>query len=460
MARRRNGQRANYEIWPGFVDALTTLLLVIIFLLVVFVLAQFFLSQALSGRDAALEQLNQQVAELADLLALEKQNNASLQKEIAALNVSLTKSNQERDNVIVQLDAITARALDAEGERDELTLLLRQQEEKTAETEEALKAAEERISLREDEIAANLADIESLKRDIEALQKVREELEAEVGALTAKIEAKDQEIGEIRNRSKELEAKIASEEERTLLAQKEVEDRETKLAELQTLYLQTQDNLTAEEKISTEAQAQVKLLNAQLAALREQLARIEEALEIAEQKDQEQKAQIADLGRRLNQALAQKVQELQQYRSDFFGRLREVLQNRPGISVVGDRFVFQSEVLFGLGEAELGEQGRQNMRDFAKTLLEIANTIPDDIDWVLRVDGHTDKQPINTPRFPSNWELSMARALSVTKYLVARGVPPNRLAPTGFGEFQPLDPRDDEIAFLRNRRIELKLTER
>jgi len=460
MARRRHGQRANYEIWPGFVDALTTLLLVIIFLLVVFVLAQFFLSQALSGRDAALEQLNQQVAELADLLALEKKTNASLQEEIASLNVSLTKSNQERDNIIVQLDAITARALDAEAERDELTLLLRKQEEKTTETEEALKQAEERIKLREGEIAANLADIESLKRDIDALKKVREELEAEVGDLVAKIEGKDKEIGDIRDRSKELEAKIAEEEERTLLAQKEIEDRDTKLAELQTLYLQTQDNLSAEEKISTEAQAQVKLLNAQLSALREQLARIEDALEIAEQKDKEQKAQIADLGRRLNQALAQKVQELQQYRSDFFGRLREVLQDRPGISVVGDRFVFQSEVLFGLGEAELGEQGRRNMRDFAETLLEIAETIPDDIDWVLRVDGHTDKQPISTPRFPSNWELSMARALSVTKYLVARGVPPTRLAPTGFGQYQPLDPRDDEIAYLRNRRIELKLTER
>ncbi|MBE7637991.1 peptidoglycan -binding protein [Sneathiella sp. P13V-1] len=460
MARRKNGQRANYEIWPGFVDALTTLLLVIIFLLVVFVLAQFFLSQALSGRDAALEKLNQQVAELADLLALEKETNVSLKQEIAALNITLTQSNQDRDNAIIQLDTITARALAAEEERDELTLLLQKQEQKTADTEAALKEAEERIKLREDEIAANLKDIESLKRDISSLEELRKKLESEVGALAARIKEKDTEIGEVRDRSKELEAKLADEQERTLLAQKDIEDRETKLAELQTLYLQTQDNLTAEEKISSEAQAQVQLLNVQLSALREQLARIESALEIAEQKDIEQKAQIADLGRRLNQALAQKVQELQQYRSDFFGRLREVLKNRPGVSVVGDRFVFQSEVLFGLGEAELGEQGRQSMRAFAQTLLEISSTIPDDIDWVLRVDGHTDKQPISTVRFPSNWELSMARALSVTKYLVARGVPPTRLAPTGFGPYQPLDPRDDEIAFLRNRRIELKLTER
>ncbi|WP_219821536.1 peptidoglycan -binding protein [Sneathiella aquimaris] len=460
MARRRNGQRANYEIWPGFVDALTTLLLVIIFLLVVFVLAQFFLSQALSGRDAALEQLNQQVNELADLLALERQSNADLQRDLTNINITLSKSNQERDAAIIRLDTVTARALDAENKRDELTLLLSKQETKTKETEEALKAAETRIQAEKETVAANLKEIESLKRDIDALKAVRKELEDSVSKLAGKLSDKEIEIGELRDRSKELEASLNDEQERTVLAQKDIEEREIRLAELQTLYLQTQDALSEEEKISIEAKAQVELLNAQLNALREQLAKIETALETSEAKDKEQKAQIADLGKRLNLALAQKVQELQQYRSNFFGELRKVLKNRPGISVVGDRFVFQSEVLFGLGEAELGAQGRESMATFARTLLEIAKSIPDEIDWVLRVDGHTDRQPIKTARFPSNWELSIARALSVTKYLIARGVPPERLAPTGFGEFQPLDPRDDEIAFLRNRRIELKLTER
>ncbi len=460
MARKRNGQRANYEIWPGFVDALTTLLLVIIFLLVVFVLAQFFLSQALSGRDAALEKLNQQVNELADLLALERQSNAELRQEISTLNIDLSKSNQERDAAIIRLDTLTARALEAEGERDQLALLLSKQQDKTKEAEEALKDARDRIKADEDAISANLKEIESLKRDIDALKKVREELESSVADLSRRITEKDEQIGELRDRSKELEAQIADEKDRTVLAQKDIKDRDIRLAELQTLYLQTQDALTEEEKISLEAQAQVKLLNAQIDALRNQLAKIEAALEVSEARDKEQKAQIADLGRRLNLALAQKVQELQQYRSNFFGQLRQVLKNRPGISVVGDRFVFQSEVLFGLGEAELGQQGRENMAAFAETLLEISKSIPDEIDWVLRVDGHTDKQPIRTARFPSNWELSIARALSVTKYLIARGVPPERLAPTGFGEFRPLDPKDDEIAYLRNRRIELKLTER
>ncbi len=453
MARRRRGQRAPYEIWPGFVDALTTLLLVIIFLLVVFVLAQFFLSQALSGRDAALEKLNQQVNELADLLAIERRTSANLENQIAQLNLDMTKLAEERDSVIIQLDTLTSRALSAEEDRDRLTVLLREEKEKTA-------AAEEKAAVSEEALKANLAELESLKRDIAALEETRKKLEDEVGKLAATIEAKDTEIGSLRDRSKELEARIADEQERTNLAQKDIEEREIRLAELQTLYLQTQDKLTEEEKLSAAARSQVALLNTQINALRAELAKLNAALDASEAKDIEQQAQIADLGKRLNQALAAKVQELQQYRSEFFGKLREVLKNRPGISIVGDRFVFQSEVLFDAGSAELGPQGKQDMAKFAETLLEIAKDIPKGIDWILRVDGHTDKQPISTARFPSNWELSTARAVSVTKFLISQGVLPNRLAATGFGEFQPIDSRDDEIGYLRNRRIELKLTER
>lgn len=453
MARRRRGQRAPYEIWPGFVDALTTLLLVIIFLLVVFVLAQFFLSQALSGRDAALEKLNQQVNELADLLAIERRTSANLESQIAQLNVDMTKLAEERDSVIIQLDTLTSRALSAEEDRDRLTVLLREEKEKTA-------AAEEKAAVSEENLKANLAELESLKRDIAALEETRKKLEDEIGKLAATIEAKDTEIGSLRDRSKELEARIADEQDRTNLAQKDIEEREIRLAELQTLYLQTQDKLTEEEKLSAAARSQVALLNTQISALRAELAKLNAALDASEAKDLDQQAQIADLGKRLNQALAAKVQELQQYRSEFFGKLREVLKNRPGISIVGDRFVFQSEVLFDAGSAELGPQGRQDMAKFAETLLEIAKDIPKGIDWILRVDGHTDTQPISTARFPSNWELSTARAVSVTKFLISQGVPPNRLAATGFGEFQPIDSRDDEIGYLRNRRIELKLTER
>ncbi|MEH6526609.1 MAG: peptidoglycan -binding protein [Sneathiella sp.] len=474
MARRRSGQRANYEIWPGFVDALTTLLLVIIFLLVVFVLAQFFLSQALSGRDAALEKLNQQVNELSDLLALERGTSAQLENEISQITIDLARTQEERDNVIIQLDTLNSRALSAEEDRDRLTILLKEQTEKATAAETALAESTEKLVVSEDVVRANLAELESLKRDIVALEILRTKLETDVSDMAAKLQLSDEqlkeltsklassetEVGSLRDRSKELEARLAEETDRTVLAQKDIEEREIRLAELQTLYLQTQDKLTEEEALSAAAASQVALLNVQINSLRTELAKLNQALEASEVKDVEQQAQIADLGSRLNQALAQKVQELQQYRSEFFGKLREVLKNRPGISIVGDRFVFQSEVLFGEGQAQLGPQGRQDMAKFAATLLGISKDIPKDIDWILRVDGHTDSQPINTARFPSNWELSMARALSVTKFLISQGIPANRLAPTGFGEFQPIDDREDEIGYLRNRRIELKLTER
>jgi chemotaxis protein MotB len=218
--------------------------------------------------------------------------------------------------------------------------------------------------------------------------------------------------------------------------------------------------LAEQEALTDEATAQVALLNRQIAALRQQLASLSEALDVSEAENEANEVQIADLGRRLNAALATKVQELARFRSDFFGRLRELLGDRQDIRVVGDRFVFQSEVLFPSGSAELEPEGRVQLAQLAGALAEIATTIPEDIDWVLRVDGHTDRRPISTSEFPSNWELSTARAISVVKFLIVRGIEANRLAATGFGEFQPLDTGSDEIAFRRNRRIELKLTQR
>ncbi|TNE41087.1 MAG: peptidoglycan -binding protein, partial [Alphaproteobacteria bacterium] len=380
--------------------------------------------------------------------------------QISQLNVDLAKAQEERDSVIIQLDTLTSRASAAEEERDRLSILLKKEKEKSAAAEKSLSETEEQLVVSKDQVKANLAEIESLKRDITALEETRKKLEKEVGDMAATLKSKDTEIGDLRDRSKELESRLADEEDRTNLAQKDLKDREIRLAELQTLYLQTQDKLSEQEKLSAAAQAQVNLLNNQIAALRQEIAKLNDALDASEAKDVEQKAQIADLGKRLNKALAAKVQELQQYRSEFFGKLKEVLKNRSGISIVGDRFVFQSEVLFDEGSADLGPQGKEDMAKFASTLVDISKDIPKDINWILRVDGHTDKRPINTARFPSNWELSIARALSVTKFLISQGVPPERLAPTGFGPYQPIDPRDDEIAYLRNRRIELKLTER
>jgi chemotaxis protein MotB len=218
--------------------------------------------------------------------------------------------------------------------------------------------------------------------------------------------------------------------------------------------------LDTQKQISARALAQVEILNQQIAALRRQLAAIESALDISTQKDKEAQARIADLGQRLNIALAQRVQELSRYRSDFFGRLRAILGNRPDIRVVGDRFVFQSEVFFDAGQAQLKPEGRAELDQLASALIDLEKQIPSDIAWVLRVDGHTDVRPISSPQFASNWELSASRAIAVVKYLISKGISPQRLVAAGFGEFQPIDPANTEEAYQRNRRIELKLTER
>jgi len=208
------------------------------------------------------------------------------------------------------------------------------------------------------------------------------------------------------------------------------------------------------------AAAQIELLNQQIAALRRQMAALEEALNVAEKRDSESQTKIADLGRRLNVALAQRVQELNRFRSEFFGRLREILGNRPDIRVVGDRFVFQSEVFFDRGSATLRPEAQSELDKLATAILQLEKNIPPDIDWALRIDGHTDNRPIATAQFPSNWELSSARAIAVVQHLIAKGVNPRRLIAAGFGEHQPIDTTDTDDARSRNRRIELKLTAR
>jgi chemotaxis protein MotB len=219
--------------------------------------------------------------------------------------------------------------------------------------------------------------------------------------------------------------------------------------------------LDSEKQVSARALAQIEVLNQQISALRRQLAALEEALQATEKRDQESQGRIADLGQRLNVALAQRVQELSRYRSEFFGRLRAILGNRPDVRIVGDRFVFQSEVFFDTGQAMLLPEGRAELDKVGAALTELDKQIPSEIAWVLRVDGHTDVRPItNSPLFKSNWELSSARAISVVQYLISLGVPAQRLVAAGFAEFQPLDTGNTEEAYRRNRRIELKLTER
>jgi chemotaxis protein MotB len=342
MALSRSRRDAGMNYWPGFVDALSTLILSIIFLLTVFMVAQFFLSQEVAGKDTALARLTAQIMRLSQLLSLEQTGKTNLEEQVAQLRASLTSTESERDRL---------RGAAAEG----------------AQTGDAGKA--------------------------------------EVGRLNGQLDI--------------------------------------------------------EKEATARAVAQVEILNQQISALRRQIAALEEALGATEKKEKESQLRIADLGQRLNVALAQRVQELSRYRSDFFGKLREILGNRPDIRVVGDRFVFQSEVFFDSGAAVLRPEGRAELDQLAVALLDLEKRIPAEINWVLRVDGHTDTRPLsaNSP-FKSNWELSAARAISVVQYLMSKGIPPQRLVAAGFGEFQPIDPGTTDEAFSRNRRIELKLTER
>jgi chemotaxis protein MotB len=460
MASRLRRSDHGDEIWPGFVDALSALLMVVIFLLVVFMLAQFFLGVTLSGRNEALDRLSLQVSELAELLSLERQANADLRLDIAQLSTELQSSSAARDALSARLTSIITQrdALDLElaAATDQAKLSAQEAEALSA----ALADANRTIETDRETLELKLAELASLRQDIATLRKVRSELETQVTQLARALDSNAAELTAERDRGMALQARLSDQEERTALAQREIEDRELRLDELQLALRQSDEELVSERDLSIQAANRIALLNKQIAALRNQLTRLSEALDIAEREAEDQGVVISDLGRKLNLALAGKVEELQRYRSEFFGRLRKVLGNRVGIRIVDDRFVFQSEVLFGSGSATLGEGGKQQMVDLARTLLSIARDIPSDLPWILRVDGHTDSNPIHTAEFASNWELSSARALSVVNYLIGQGVPPDRLVAAGFGEFQPIDPGVDEIGFRRNRRIELKLTSR
>ena len=329
LGRARRGARG-FDYWPGFVDALSTMLLAMIFLLSVFMLAQFFLSREVTGKDTALLKLNRQIEELTALLALERAQTADARSSLSALNVTLETARADKARLEGLLATGALAAADAGGQ---------------------------------------------------------------ASAATAALDA--------------------------------------------------------EKQISARAQAQVDILNQQIAALRRQLAALEDALNASEQRDRESQTQIADLGSRLNVALARTVQELSRYRSDFFGRLREILGSRPGVRVVGDRFVFDSEVLFDSGRAEVKAAGKTQMDQLAGAIADLEREIPPEIPWVLRVDGHTDKRPV-AGQFKSNWELSSARAIAVVQYLIARGVSPQHLVAAGFGEFQPIDDGDGDEALRKN----------
>ena len=441
------------NIWPGFVDAISTILIIILFLLMVFTLAQHFLTKTLSGRDQALNRLTQQVAELSELLAIEKKESAELRSTIDQLGIDLENTVSERDSLKNQLVA-------SRQEKQNLTETLMVSETKLNQTTLDLANSYKEIEVDREKIKLQLGELEQLQRDIQALKKVRAKLENEVSLSATALKLSEKKLSSLRDKSKELETKLSKETERTLLAQKQLKETKLLLSQMKTRAGALEKGLLEEKNLSATARARVELLNQQIAALRQKLEKISAALEAYEEKSKRQQAKIINLGKRLNAALAAKVEELARYRSEFFGKLSEVIGDRGDIRIVGDRFVFQSEILFGSGSSEIKAVGRRKIAELGKTLGEIGAKIPPKLDWVLRVDGHTDRRPIRNREFRSNWELSTARAVSVIKLLIQNGLPPERLVAAGFGEFHPIENSSSKEALQRNRRIEFKLTNR
>jgi len=400
------------------------------------------LEDAYKAIDADRDKIEVQLREIAsleaDLKALREARD-KLESEVGALTVIARQLQQKTND---QTSQLTATAAEQAKRSEELRLSdeqRRQLETLLAQTREQAKQAQEQA-------AATEAQRLKLGDELRLSEEQRTQLLTELAAL--------------RDRARELESRLAGESERTALAQQDLGKRDIRIKDLMVTVESAQAALSGEQQLTEAGRARIAALSAEITALRDQMTRLAASLEDSETRATSQQAQIGDLTGRLNTALASKVEELARYRSEFFGRLREAIGTRPDIRVVGDRFVFQSEVLFPTGSATLQEAGKGQLLQLARTLLDIARTIPPGVNWILRVDGHTDPRPIATYQFPSNWELSTSRAISVVKFLIEQGVPSERLAATGFGEYQPLDPGPGDEAFARNRRIELKLDQR
>jgi chemotaxis protein MotB len=414
-----------FNVWPGYVDALSALLMVVIFLVLIFSIAQFLLSQVLSGQESELALLQRKVNDLTSQLGLEDQRNRELAATITELSFTvgtLTDTKAMLDDTVTQMAA---------GARQDQT-----------------------------QIEQQLLMIGSLHEDIDALRLLRRELEKRVGGMTTALQSSQAEIGMLRDRSKALEARMADAQERTLLAQKAIQHKEIRIQALSALIGEQEQALSEERRLSASARAQIAQLNRSIAALKSRLEQVSQALDLANGESAVKDSEIKDLGKRLNLALARRINDLEAYRSEFFGRLRRVLGDNPLIRVEGDRFVFQAELLFATGSAELGTAGIHHLTQLAATLNELVVRIPPEIDWILRIDGHTDRVPVTSGRFPSNWELSTARAVSVVRFLSSQGIPETHMAAAGFSKFHPLDPADTSAAYRKNRRIEIKVTAR
>ena len=362
--------------WPGFVDALASLLMVIIFVLMIFVLSQFFLSQKMTGQDEALVKLRNNLLELGEMLSLERQITTELTTQLSLLE---TKIVEVKKNLKYEKELVTQFKEELAGQSNILSL-----------NQSEIEDLKEKLKIK-------IQDALLLKNNVEQLEKRINKKDTDINEKNETINANKKEINELISASLKL---------------------RNKLSQLQTL------------------------------------------LSAYKAKDKKEKVKTINIGKEMNSALARRVEELQKFKSDFFGRVRELIKGRKEIRIVGDRFVFQSEVLFTVGSEELGIKGQEEMAKLAITLMDIEKSLPTDIDWILQIDGHTDNLPVkNGQNYLDNWELSTKRALSVLRFLIKQGIKPDRLSASGYGSFQPIDKKNTNIARAKNRRIEMKITQ-
>jgi len=564
---RRAGNRFQGAIWPGFVDAMTGLLLVLMFVLTIFMVVQFVLREEISGQATELDALSAEVSALSLALGLEQDRSASLEDRVGALTETLGDARARQEEQALRIETLRARntaqaealqtargritgfedqvaglrdEVDAQEEaarlaaarREALAALVADLRARNLEATEAQAALtdevdtlenrlsnEERARLTEaaaaealrDRLEASQAELTAMSLALEeqrqraeetltllaAAEGAREDLDSQLaqalldaeGARTARQEdvaRLEDQLAEARDAARDAEA-VRADLIRALAAQRaaeaEASQQMTRAEERAALLSEARARLGEEQNRATEAQKQQALLYSQVAALRTQLSQVQALLDETRDSESSAELRLEELGGELNAALARVAEEerrrreaeeerarlleaeredLERYRSEFFGRLRDILGERERVQIVGDRFVFSSEVLFDPGAADLSEAGEAEIANVAGILRGVINEIPDGIDWVLQVDGHTDDVPIiDGARFQDNWELSQARALSVVRYLSDEvGFPPERLSANGYGEYQPVNPADTPAARAQNRRIELKLTTR
>ena len=454
LSRLGNRSRLSDFTWPGFVDGLASLLMVFVFVLMVFVIIQANLAFRISGQDTRITALQRDLLELGNILNIERETNSQLLSELSDTKVLMSALETDNKQLLSQITFLQEELSDKEeiiiAKEADISSLSSQ----LFELEDNLNAARATSEQRGDEIKRLIFRLTANKKELDekstAFKKQQIELKKNLELIeenTALISTLKSEISDLSEQNNFNEANLAEKEKLLLIAEKAL--------------LKKAEELAAANNSSNEAKAEIDKLLINTNTLRQEIQKLNSLLAEKERESINDKIAIADLGKKLNSALASRVQDLQKFRSEFFGQLREILENRSEVRVVGDRFIFQSEVIFATGQANVSAAGKEQLADIASALREIEKSIPENIPWVLQIEGHTDSDPIaNSSIFRDNWDLSTERALSVVRFLRSEGISANRLAAAGYGEFQPIDSGNSAASKQRNRRIELKLTQR